>query len=333
MEKKNHTLKNEAPDLPNGTRLLGKWYRKPYHIRGILGRGATGVVYLAEAREGEVALKVGNNSMSITSEVNVLKHFAKVQGHILGPSFIDADDVYINGRKYPFYVMEYLQGETLFNHIDRHGKEWGPVLIVQLLGDLDRLHRAGWVFGDLKPDNLIVVGGPPYRVRWLDVGGTTVLGRSVKEYTEFFDRGYWGLGDRKAEPTYDLFAAAMILLNMTYKKRFEKGRDGKETLIAHIEGSRVLSPYQQWLKKALFGQFADAEKMRQALMHIISKEAKPLSKDPSSQAQQKSANHQKKKRKKQKGGGRRQGFSSVDVVLVISFLLLASALYWVGQVI
>ncbi|QDI91545.1 protein kinase family protein [Salicibibacter halophilus] len=326
-------MKNEAPDLPAGKRVLGKWHRNPYQIRKTLGRGATGTVYLADARTGPVALKVGHNSMSITSEVNVLKHFAKVQGQILGPSFIDADDIIIGGDKYPFYVMEYLKGETLFQHIDRHGKEWGPVLLVQLLGDLDRLHRAGWVFGDLKPENLIVVGGPPYRIRWLDVGGTTVLGRAVKEYTEFFDRGYWGLGDRKAEPTYDLFAAGMILLNIIYKSRFEKGRDGKETLMAYMERSRVLVPYRQWLKSALFGQYSDAEKMRQGLMNIISKEEKPLNKSASPRKKQKTGNHLRAKRKKQIRSRKKRRFETVDLVLAISFLLLASALYWVGQVI
>ncbi|QQK74291.1 protein kinase family protein [Salicibibacter cibarius] len=325
-------MKNEAPDLPTGTRILGKWHRNPYYIRKTLGRGATGIVYLADARTGPVALKVGHNHVSITSEVNVLKHFAKVQGQILGPSFIDADDVIVDREKYPFYVMEYLKGETLFQHIDRQGKEWGPVLLVQLLGDLDRLHRAGWVFGDLKPENLIVVGGPPYRIRWLDVGGTTIQGRAVKEYTEFFDRGYWGLGDRKAEPTYDLFAAGMILLNITYKRRFEKGRDGKETLLAYIERSLVLAPYRQWLKKALFGQYPDAEKMRETLMNIISKEEKPVTKNASPRQKQKIGNR-RKKRKKQKRSRKKRTFETVDAVLVISFLLLASALYWVGQVI
>nr|WP_184405968.1 protein kinase family protein [Geomicrobium halophilum] len=324
-------MKNEAPDLSKGTKLLGKWNKNPYYIRRTLGRGATGAVYLADSREGQVALKVGHNSMSITSEVNVLKHFAKVQGQVLGPSLIDADDITIAGRRYPFYVMEFLKGETVFKHLDRHGKEWGPVLIVQLLGDLDRLHRAGWVFGDLKPDNLIVVS-PPYRIRWLDVGGTTLQGRAIKEYTEFFDRGYWGLGDRKAEPSYDLFAAAMILMNMIYKRQFDKGRDGQQTLTTHIDRAPELWPYRKWLKKALTGQFSDAQKMKQSLMNIISKEAKPVKRNPSFHQQQQKPQTLKKRGRK-RGKTQKSTFGMLDGVLVIAFLLLASALYWVGQLI
>ena len=36
----------------------------------------------------QVALKMSDNGMSITSEVNVLKSFAKVQGSALGPSLL-----------------------------------------------------------------------------------------------------------------------------------------------------------------------------------------------------------------------------------------------------
>ena len=33
--------------------------------------------------------------------------------------------------------------------------------VLQFLNDLDNLHENGWVFGDLKPENLIVTGPPP----------------------------------------------------------------------------------------------------------------------------------------------------------------------------
>ena len=51
-------------------------------------------------------------------------------------------------------------------------------------------------------------------------------GRAIKEFTEFYDRGYWGLGSRKADPAYDLFAVAMIMINAVYPKRFNKTEGG-----------------------------------------------------------------------------------------------------------
>ena len=63
-----------------------------YIIIKELGYGANGVVYLAQWHNQHVALKISDNGTSITSEVNVLKSFAKVQGSVLGPSLLDVDD-------------------------------------------------------------------------------------------------------------------------------------------------------------------------------------------------------------------------------------------------
>ncbi len=40
--------------------------------------------------------------------------------------------------------------------MQNRGVEWLGILMIQLLGDLHHLHKAGWVFGDLKPDNVLV---------------------------------------------------------------------------------------------------------------------------------------------------------------------------------
>ncbi len=133
------------------------------------------------------------------------------------------DDWEINKESLPFYVMEYVKGKELLAFMSTKDFSWSGVLILQLLNDLHQMHEAGWIFGDLKPENLIVTD-PPYKIRCIDVGGTTMRGRALKEYTKFFDRGYWGFGTRKAEPSYDLFAVAMIMINICYPKRFPKKR-------------------------------------------------------------------------------------------------------------
>lgn len=80
----NNTSMNQTCNLLPGTVVEGKWHHNKYRIVKPLGQGATGIVYLAEGRSGLAALKVSGNSMSITSEVNVLKHFSKVRGVPLG---------------------------------------------------------------------------------------------------------------------------------------------------------------------------------------------------------------------------------------------------------
>ncbi|SDI12473.1 serine/threonine protein kinase [Alteribacillus persepolensis] len=330
-------LKSQASNLVPGTKWLGKWNKNPYRVIRKLGNGATGSVYLVETRTGQAAVKIGENKMSLTSEINVLRHFSTVKGNVLGPALRDVDDIEIKGETFPFFCMEYLKGHSLSNFTKQKGMEWTPILMVQLLGDLDRLHQAGWVFGDLKPENLIVTG-PPARIRWFDVGGTTKLGRSVKEYTEFYDRGYWGLGDRKAEPGYDLFSLAMIFIETAYGKRFNKPYEKENSLAflnKQIASMPSLAPYRKVLLAALKGSYAGAQEMKKDVMVAIETRSVKSSHSVKSGARQKRKPVQpaKKQKNKQRKYYNKDNSVSyrVEVMLTASFLFLSSILYFMGQ--
>jgi len=254
----------------NGTVIVGKWNKNSYTIIKELGYGANGVVYLANSNKGQVAIKLSDNSISISSEVNVLKSFEKVQGSRLGPSFLDVDDWQTNKGIICFYVMEYINGPNLLDFVSQKGNVWTEVLILQLLTNLQSLHENNWIFGDLKPENLIV-SSPPVRLRCIDVGGTTQQNRSVKEFTEFFDRGYWGMGSRKAEVTYDLFSVAMVWINIAYPKRFSKNSNDPNQLIQIVKRHPELSKYEVIIIAALQGKFSSAQEMKQAIIHMKSK--------------------------------------------------------------
>ncbi|TCP22530.1 serine/threonine-protein kinase [Scopulibacillus darangshiensis] len=265
----NHTTKKSDIKLAPGTLITGKWYGQHYQIIKLLGSGAQGTVYLAQSSSGRVAVKFGKDRSSLTSEVNVLRRFEKVQGEPLGPSLYGVDDWVCRSGKYNFYVMEYIRGTSLLDTVKVRGFEWACIFMLQLLGDLDRLHKEGWIFGDLKPENLIVENATR-RIRWLDVGGTTLMGRSVKEYTEFFDRGYWGCGSRKAEPSYDLFAAAMILIYAAEKRRFEKNQQPQKQLFDYIRNQPKLSRFESVLTGAIAGKYTTAEMMKKDLLSKMS---------------------------------------------------------------
>lgn len=266
----NKSWTNQCKVLP-GTVIRGKWHHNKYVIIKKLGSGANGIVYLAEGKDGYTAIKMSGDSMSIISEVNVLKAFEKVQGSVLGPSLLDVDDWERgNGQSIPFYAMEYINGPNLLSFIRDKGSSWAGVMIVQLLHHLEQMHRLGWIFCDLKPENLIVAANPA-KIRCIDVGGTTKRGRVVKEFTEFFDRGYWGLGSRKAEPSYDLFSTAMVMINLFYPNRFQKNAGGLNQLRPKIQQSAELSRYQDILEKALTGQYATAEQMKREMLSKMSR--------------------------------------------------------------
>ncbi|MCR2823394.1 protein kinase domain-containing protein [Lederbergia panacisoli] len=264
----NNTWKNQC-NYPAGTVITGKWHRHRYEIVRKLGSGANGVVYLARSSFGYIALKISMDSVSITTEVNVLKSLEKVQGSALGPSLYDVDDWDSGINRIHFYAMEYIQGRELLAFIKEKGLSWAGVMIVQLLDVLEDLHQKGWIFGDLKPENLIVAGPTP-KIRCIDVGGTTMKGRAIKEFTEFFDRGYWGLGSRKAEPSYDLFSTAMLMINLYYPKRFVKKEESLKQLTAIIQGNKDLIKFESVLLKALLGKYQSAKDMKNELLVNLS---------------------------------------------------------------
>ncbi|MBU8881400.1 protein kinase [Bacillus sp. FJAT-29790] len=319
----NHSLKNQCKVNP-GTIIEGKWHHNRYTIVKELGYGANGIVYLAQFRNQQVALKMSDNGLSITSEVNVLKSFAKVQGSALGPSLLDVDDWIHRNGQISFYVMEYIQGPDLLTFIQQKGQPWTEVLILQLLTDLDKLHQNGWVFGDLKPDNLIVTG-PPSKIRCIDVGGTTIQGRAIKEFTEFFDRGYWGLGTRKADPGYDLFAVAMILINIAYPKRFNKTSGDMKQLESMVRQKKELQKYKEVIFNSLQGKYGSAQEMRNAMLQTI--QAQPDKINQQAQARNQAKVSRQSYIKKKKRGGI---FETILIVLIISLLYM---FYIYGQLI
>ena len=268
--KTNQAWKKQAIELRPGTVITGKWHQNKYVIQKKLGAGAVGTVYLAKKQNGlQVALKISEQAASLTIEVNDLKSLQQVRGNRLGPSLFDVDDWKSPlGKTFSFYVMEYVNGTSLLSFTRTRGKEWIGVFMLQLLEDLERLHQTGWIFGDLKTDNLLITTRP-VKIRWVDVGGTTQQGRAIKEYTEFYDRGYWGMGTRKAEPRYDLFSFAMIFIEAAIQGRFERGSNPRQTLFHKLDSVKALKPYRALLKKALTGKYSSALEMKRELKQTM----------------------------------------------------------------
>ncbi|KAB8126451.1 protein kinase [Gracilibacillus oryzae] len=266
------TLKKPDINILKGQTITGKWHKKKYYVVKELGSGAIGTVYLCVYQNVQVALKMSKQSHSITSEVNVLKAFKKVQGHSLGPSLIDVDDyISANGHVYSFYVMEYISGDDLPNFINRNGQEWLFTLLIGFAKDLQTLHDEGYVFGDLKTDNLIV-SRKPARLRWVDVGGTTLQGRAIKEYTEFYDRAYWQMGSRKADPGYDLFALAMVILRIYYPNGFSRGDNPRKTLQQKVQLAIRSQSLKQLVGKMLNGDIDKADQVKDYLLQYVMKQ-------------------------------------------------------------
>lgn len=263
-------------ELRRGSVVVGKWKQGRYRVERLLGEGANGKVYLVQKDRDWYALKVGADAVDLQSEINVLKSLAGQKGQGMEPFLFDVDDLYgPEGKEYPFYMMRYVRGATLADYLKQQGSEWFPLVGLNLLGKLAKLHRAGWVFGDLKVENVLVADYG--HVELVDFGGVTAIGKSIRQFTEVYDRGYWNSGPRSADPKYDLFSFSVLCIQLHEPKRLHaltkellpQNRSTAE-LMGIAESCLALKPVAGWLRKALSGEFAVAAEGAEAwrlLMH------------------------------------------------------------------
>lgn len=274
MKKDSYKIMSSNQALPSLPKYLtGKWHQHSYQLQRELGSGANGTVYLASTSKGDkVALKIGADSLDLFMEVNMLREI-QPKGEIrVGPFVIDVDDLSIQGQNHTFYVMEYVEGERLDHYVARVGAEWVPILMVQLLSRLQILHAQGWIFGDLKPENIMVVKADK-QLRLIDFGGVTKIGNAVRQFTEEYDRAAWLAGDRRSSAAYDLFSVAVMMVKlMSGREEWKKislTKRNHHLLCDIIRSNNNLYPYRNVLTRALEGKHATATQMRQELVDAL----------------------------------------------------------------
>ena len=144
-----------------------------YTIIRKLGQGGEGCVYLARDEDLQrlVAIKKMNRKEQDGEEEKRLMKEADFLQQLRHPMLPVVYDLLWEGAWY--LVMEYVQGTTLHDYIERNGyvqEEQACAWAEQLLDILEYLHtrKTPVIYRDLKPDNIIVC--PDGRLKLVDVG-------------------------------------------------------------------------------------------------------------------------------------------------------------------
>ena len=144
-----------------------------YRVLGRLGVGGMATVYLAEDSSlgRKVALKVMAERYSEDGEfVERFRREAQAAARLNHPNIIAVyDRGEANGR--PYIAMEYLQGRTLKQVIQKEGPlpaERAIAVAMQVLAGLRYAHEHGVVHRDVKPHNVLV--GDDGRIKVTDFG-------------------------------------------------------------------------------------------------------------------------------------------------------------------
>jgi len=210
-----------------------------YRLVRELGRGATGVVYLARDAEldRDVAVKLLHPHLAGTERADALARFfheARVMASLRHPNVVAVLDMDEASRR---IVMELAAGGTLRDvlrergprplrrAIERHG---------QILSALAAAHRRGIVHCDLKPANLMFrrdVDLPGAEVMLGDFGvahlpdASGQIGAIAKKAEAIGTLAYMAPEQRRGEvsPASDIYASAVVLFeNVTARTPWQR---------------------------------------------------------------------------------------------------------------
>lgn len=208
-----------------------------YRILRPLGRGGMGQVYEAEDIELHERVALKTLLPEIAADSSMISRFkreiqlARKVGHphvcrVFDLARHPADGSSPNPAL--FLTMEFLEGETLAEHIDREGRiapaEALP-LLAQMADALDAAHRAGIIHRDFKPSNVMLVPGVRGAVvtdfglaRSAEISGditTTASGQLVGTIDYMAPELFTG---EPATPAADQYALALVAYKMVSGK-------------------------------------------------------------------------------------------------------------------
>jgi serine/threonine-protein kinase len=150
-----------------------------YQLLGKVGRGAMATVYKARqvSLDRIVAVKVLPKKMSDNKEfVDRFYMEGKAAARLAHPNIVQAIDVGSTPDNYHYFVMEYIEGKTLYDVMqpppvgDNHSFSEDEALDItaQICDALAHAHERGLIHRDVKPKNIILT--PEGMAKLTDLG-------------------------------------------------------------------------------------------------------------------------------------------------------------------
>lgn len=224
--------------------LVGKQFG-PFKVEKELGSGAMGSVYrgVDETTGRRVAIKIiapglANNETAVERFLRE----SKVLKRLSHPNIAK----YLGSGRYrgtPFYIMEFIQGESLDHVLARRIKiTWEELVAIgtQLCGALQAAHDAGIIHRDLKPSNLMML--PDGRVKLTDFGiakDTDAAGLTATHST-LGTAAYMSpeqcRGAKDITYKSDLYAMGIMFYELVTGKKPFTSENPMEVFMLHVKG-------------------------------------------------------------------------------------------------
>jgi serine/threonine protein kinase len=155
---------NTKSTLPGSSLLSNR-----YLLEKRLGRGAMGQVYLARDQNlltRQVAVKTVRPDVLVDEDLQEgeavarFEREARAAASIRHPNVVDVTDFGQSSDGVLFLVMEYVEGETLYQLLRREGTlglQRTAGIMQQVVAGVDAAHDAGILHRDLKPANIFIM--------------------------------------------------------------------------------------------------------------------------------------------------------------------------------
>lgn len=235
-----------------------------YELLHELGSGGMATVYLARdvALGGPVAVKVLRPELWTAESVKQFTDEACILRDLRHPNIVPVHKV-DEKQGLNFYVMDYLEGDNLRRHLEKHGHlsvDAARKLGRDLLAALGKAHRKGVIHRDVKPANLFL--GEEGAVL-TDFGIARRLSAAEQTDPQFLKgtaaymapEQFAGVADERT----DIYAAGMTIYEAFAGRRWHKGvpAEGDWTGVPWnvarvLRRALALEPRRRWLNAAAF---------------------------------------------------------------------------------
>jgi serine/threonine-protein kinase len=210
--------------MPDLTGRLTTALADRYRIERHLGEGGMATVYLARdvRHDRKVALKVLRPDLSAVIGAERFLNEIKVTANLQHPHILPLHDSG-DADGFLYYVMPYVEGETLRAKLDREkqlGIDDAVEIARSVAGALDYAHRKDVIHRDIKPENILMHDGQAMVADFgialavSHAGGTRLTETGLSIGTPQYMSPEQALGDRELDARSDVYSLGAMLYEM-----------------------------------------------------------------------------------------------------------------------